>query len=398
MKMRLQSCHGNRDELAVTWGPCGPEEFRKRLDRMRSLPERRWDPSAKMWMILRRPHDVGLLLEAFADCGVEMDPALLEEMDVLGQWMDQQREREDAVGLSIDIGSSAGGGQPWDAQRRRRLVEEMKLRGFSFRTIRAYTGQVDRYMRFCQSYPVGEEAWLAVSRLSEFSLSLLESGRSHAHVNQAISAVKFYLKHVCGIAELEPYVRPKKEKKLPNVLTRDEVMRLLRQTGNLKHRAIHYLTYSSGLRVGEVVRLRLKDLDRERKTVHIRQGKGRKDRVTVLSEAAYEVVEAYLRSGLADPAGWLFPGQYPGRHLTERSVQKLFEQKLRDAGIRKDVSVHSLRHSFATHLLEGGIDLRYIHELLGHQNIRTTEIYTHVSVKDVRRIRSPLDWADDERL
>lgn len=160
---------------------------------------------------------------------------------------------------------------------------------------------------------------------------------------------------------------------------------------------ILYLTYSSGLRVGEVVRLRLQDLDRERRTVHIRQGKGRKDRVTVLSEAADKEVEAYLKCGLADPC-WLFPGQRIGRHLTERSVQKLFEQKPQAAGIRKLVSVHSLRHSFATHLLEGGIDLRYIQELLGHQNIRRTEIYTHVSVKDVRRIRSPLDWSDDERI
>ncbi len=151
-----------------------------------------------------------------------------------------------------------------------------------------------------------------------------------------------------------------------------------------------FLTYSSGLRVSEVVRLRLADLDSERKTVHVRQGKGRKDRLTVLSDGAYEIVLQYIQ--LEKPGtGWLFPGQYQGSHLTERTLQKVFENAVMNAKIMKKVSLHSLRHSFATHLLEGGIDIRYIQELLGHQSMRTTEIYTHVAIKDVRRIQSPLD-------
>jgi integrase/recombinase XerD len=213
---------------------------------------------------------------------------------------------------------------------------------------------------------------------------------SHAYVNQALSGIKFFLEKVCGMLEGNfTFVRPKKEDKLPNILGQKEVIRILYVVDNKKHRALLFLIYSSGLRVGEVVRLQLKDLDLERRTLHIRQGKGKKDRMTVLSHSAIEVVQQYIFQ--TKPENWLFPGQYPNKHLSERTVQKVFEAAVKTAKVKKDVSVHSLRHSFATHLLEDGIDIRYIQELFGHQSTRTTEIYTHVAVKDIRRISSPLD-------
>ncbi len=137
------------------------------------------------------------------------------------------------------------------------------------------------------------------------------------------------------------------------------------------------------------MRLKVADIDKERRTLHIRQSKGKKDRLTILSDAAVEVINHYIL--MYKPETWLFPGQDSERHLTERTVQKVFEQAVKALKIDKDVSVHSLRHSFATHLLEEGIDIRYIQELLGHRSIQTTEIYTHVAVKDARRIVSPLD-------
>jgi integrase/recombinase XerD len=149
------------------------------------------------------------------------------------------------------------------------------------------------------------------------------------------------------------------------------------------------LTYSSGLRVGEVTRLKLHDLDKERFVVHVRQGKGRNDRVTVLSRSAYEIVCIYLEK--ERPYDWLFPGADRDQPITERTIQRVFERARNAAGIQKPATVHTLRHSFATHLLEGGTDLRYIQELLGHENIKTTQIYTHVSTKDARRVMSPLD-------
>ena len=183
--------------------------------------------------------------------------------------------------------------------------------------------------------------------------------------------------------------RPKKEKKLPEILSKNEISKLLKAVKNLKHKAILYLVYSAGLRVGEVVKLKPTDIDRDRMLIHIIQGKGKKDRYTILSETALSILRQYVK--VYKPEHWLFPGQHPDKHLTERSVQKVFDNARIDAKIRKDVSVHNLRHSFATHLLEGGVNLRYIQELLGHSSSKTTEIYTHVTQKNLSNIISPLD-------
>lgn len=158
---------------------------------------------------------------------------------------------------------------------------------------------------------------------------------------------------------------------------------------NLKHKTILYMVYSSGLRVGEVVRLKTGDIDMERMIVKVNQGKGKKDRYTILSKKALDILIEYIKK--YKPDEWLFTGEEPDRHITERTVQKVFSDTCKKSGIKKITSVHTLRHSFATHLLEGGTDLRYIQELLGHSNSKTTEIYTHVSTKDYKNIQSPLD-------
>lgn len=158
---------------------------------------------------------------------------------------------------------------------------------------------------------------------------------------------------------------------------------------NLKHRTILILIYSAGLRVSEVVRLKLNDIDYERKLIHLHKAKGKKDRFTILSQIAEKFIKAYIKE--YKPDYWLFPGAKPGKHLVERTAQHIFEKSLEKTAIIKKVSVHTLRHSFATHLLEGGTDLRYIQELLGHSSSKTTEIYTHVSKKSIASIQSPLD-------
>lgn len=173
------------------------------------------------------------------------------------------------------------------------------------------------------------------------------------------------------------------------MLSREEIIGILSAIENIKHRAILLMTYSAGLRVGEVVRLRVEDIDSKRRFVHVKQGKGRKDRYTLLTDTALEVLREYFKK--YRPESWLFPGGKENDHLTERSVEKIFEHAREAAGIKKNVSVHTLRHSFATHLLEDGVDLRYIQELLGHASSKTTEIYTHVSEAGIGRIKSPLD-------
>lgn len=214
---------------------------------------------------------------------------------------------------------------------------------------------------------------------------------SHSFANQALSSIKFlwiYILHRPDV-EIDMLPRPKKEHKLPNVLSKEEVSCILNALQNEKHRTILFLIYSAGLRVGETVRLQIKDIDTKRMLIKVRQGKGRKDRYTLLSEVALKQLKKYYL--LYKPELWLFPGGKDGSFLTERTVERIFENACTIAKVKANVSVHSLRHSFATHLLEGGTDIRYIQELLGHSSSKTTEIYSHVTEKKLSNIRSPLD-------
>jgi integrase/recombinase XerD len=205
-----------------------------------------------------------------------------------------------------------------------------------------------------------------------------------------MSAIRFLAVHVLRDRSLLLTTpRPKRAIQLPAVLSREEVAALLEQVTNTKHRALLMVIYSAGLRVGEAVRLRVEDIDGRRRTIRVRGGKGHKDRYTLLSDRALNVLRQYFKQ--ERPATWLFPGSRRDRHLTIRSVQKIVEAASKRAGILKHVTVHTLRHSFATHLLEAGTSLRHIQELLGHNSPKTTEIYTHVSTAELQRIRSPLD-------
>ena len=184
------------------------------------------------------------------------------------------------------------------------------------------------------------------------------------------------------------FQRPKKEKKLPIVLSEEEITEILRQISNLKHKCIIYIIYSAGLRLSEVTNLQISDIDSKRKVITIRGGKGKKDRITLLSETILELLREYYKE--YKPQKWLFEGQKGGKY-SPTSVQKIFKTALAKTKITKNASIHTLRHSFATHLLERGTDLRYIQELLGHSSPKTTEIYTHVTKKGIDKIKSPLD-------
>ncbi|WP_081750781.1 site-specific tyrosine recombinase/integron integrase [Paenibacillus maysiensis] len=372
--MKINLLYRDEKTIGVWLERYGVEE----REGIRSIPGRKWVPNEKIWTI---PYSIAAaesLLEAYRSCEFECDERLNKELPYIREWLDRRGAQANAVLSSSERGE-------WNPDRRKELRDALVARGYSSKTIKAYISQTERFFADLQ----GTEASINDAAVQKYALALLERGLSHAYVNQAISALKFYFRHVLKQPKSAAYVRPKKESKLPDVLSLNEVMRLLKAVKNPKHRAILYLTYTSGLRVSEVVRLRPEDCDRERKVLKVRQGKGRKDRQSLLSEAAFAVVEQYI--GAEQPEDWLFPGQREGRHLTERSAQKVFEKALAEAGIRKQVSIHSLRHSFATHLLENGIDLRYIQELLGHQSVRTTERYTHVSRRDIGRIQSPLD-------
>jgi site-specific recombinase XerD len=181
-------------------------------------------------------------------------------------------------------------------------------------------------------------------------------------------------------------------KKLPVVLSREEIQAIFSVTGNLKHRALLMTIYSAGLRVSEVVHLKVSDLDSQRMVIRVQQGKGQKDRYTLLAQRALDVLRDYWRE--YRPSGWLFPGKPATEPLSVSAVQRVFERGLHQAGIKKPASVHTLRHSFATHLLEDGTDLYHIQRLLGHSTPKTTTIYLHLSRKDLGSVTSPLDLVE----
>jgi len=207
-----------------------------------------------------------------------------------------------------------------------------------------------------------------------------------------LNALKFYFEQVLGQERFFWQIpRPKKQERLPKVLSEGEISRLFNATGPLKHKAILFTAYSCGLRVSEVIALQWKHLDRERGQILVEQAKGKKDRYVTLSPILEDVLTSYYRKCRVKPVRYVFEGTTPGTPYSSRSAQLVFHQARAKAGIQKQVSFHVLRHSFATHLLEKGIDIRYIKDLLGHFSIKTTERYLHVKKDELITLVNPLD-------
>jgi site-specific recombinase XerD len=267
-----------------------------------------------------------------------------------------------------------------------RLEAELRSRKYSLRTIRSYLFYNKYFCRRVQKVPEAVCAEDVKNFLAYLDKTLDLSSSS---MNLAISALKFFYKFVLKKDVAREQHRPRHDKKLPGVLADAEVRNLLDCEKNPKHRLLLMLAYSSGLRVSEVVALKKEHIDFQRKMILVRTAKGRKDRYTLLSDRAAEFILQYCSLHGID--GWLFPGISAGSHLSIRSAQNVFVKALANAGIAKPLSIHSLRHSFATHLLENGTDIRYIQELLGHATLRTTQRYTHVARRTALKIRSPLD-------
>lgn len=219
---------------------------------------------------------------------------------------------------------------------------------------------------------------------------ILKKNLSASYQNQIINAVKLYFRTIMNTnINVDKIERPKTSKTLPNVLSKEEVKHILEVHANIKHRMMLSLIYSCGLRCSELLRLRSIDIDSQRNIVIIKQAKGKKDRITPLSPKILELLREYYK--IYRPKRYLFEGQEPGIIYSAKSLQSVLKQAVKKAGIEKPVTLHWLRHSYATHLLESGTDIRYIQELLGHNSSRTTEIYTHVSTKSLQQIKSPFD-------
>lgn len=257
-------------------------------------------------------------------------------------------------------------------------------------TRRAYRAHVRRFYQGRGEHAL-EDVVTSDREVRDWILGLLRAGRSESYASQALSAIRFLYRRVLNQPGPVAHVPgPKRKKRLPKVVGRAELRRFFDALPTAKAKAMVFTMYASGLRVGEVTRLRVEDIDSDRGQILVREAKGKKDRYVLLSPALLKVLREYVR--LERPHGWLFPaGHRRDRHITTRTVQRIVAQAARTAGLRRRLTPHMLRHSFATHLLEAGTDIRYIQKLLGHKKISTTVIYTHVMKDHAPVIQSPLD-------
>lgn len=270
---------------------------------------------------------------------------------------------------------------------RQRMIDDMTVRNLSTRTQNLYISAVAAFARHFRTSP----DLLGPAEVKAYQLHLIrDRGLSRSTLMIAICALRFLYRTTLGKDwAIEQIVFPKREKRLPEVLSLDEVAQFLDSISNIKHRVMMLLAYAAGLRLSEVAALRISDIDSKRMVIRVVQGKGRKDRYVMLSPKLLTVLRSYWRA--LRPVHWLFPGLIPNHHVTATSISKVCHNAREACGLRKKVTVRMLRHTFATHLLEGGANIRIIQALLGHRSLSTTAIYTHVSTSTVRATKSPID-------
>lgn len=262
----------------------------------------------------------------------------------------------------------------------KKIETELRIKRASENTIKNYIYFNSKFLDFCKKEPnqINEQD------IKNFLASI--SNKSIATSVLAISAIKFAFSKILGKDLTENIERPKKEKKLPEVLSKEEIKKLIESAKTRKSRIIVQLLYSTGMRVSELVNLKKDDLNLQERIVIVRKGKGKKDRIVILPEKLIDELKEYMEKNKDNI--YLLSKDKP---LTPRNIQKIIKKLAIKAGINKKVTPHILRHSYATHLLESGVDIRYIQTLLGHENLNTTQIYTHVSKEELKKIKNPLD-------
>jgi site-specific recombinase XerD len=275
---------------------------------------------------------------------------------------------------------------------REQMLADLQLKGLTPKTQKIYLREVSNYAKYFGKSP--EE--LGEKELREYLLYLLNERKlAKGTYRFYYQGLKFLYKHVLKREDVVEKIRcPRGKKKLPVVLDLAEVKTLLTVMENLKHRAILMITYSAGLRIRETARLKVSDIDSKRMMVRVQQGKGGKDRYSILSKTALECLRQYWRA--YRPKDWLFEGQKEGTHICISSIQQIFVEAKERAGITKPISPHTLRHSFATHLIEAGTSLHHVQLLLGHRSPTTTTVYLHVSRVNLAQVTSPLDSIPEE--
>lgn len=342
---------------------------------VKQIPFYRWDAAQKHWILPFSPKYEQEIRQKIADLGMELIFRKKTESS------SEKRVKLNTQGFTKTCPPE--------------YIQKLQERRYSPQTLKTYSALFTEFINF---FPDREVDELNEKDIMDFSTYLVVNRKvSSSYQNQAINAIKFYYEKVKGgQRKFYPIDRPQREKNLPEVCSEEEVVSILKNTSNLKHRAILTTIYSAGLRISELINLKISHIDSNRMQVRVEQSKGKKDRYTLLSPKTLKLLREYIKA--YTPHYYLFEGPGSTREnpiaYTARSVQVILKESAKKAGISKKISVHTLRHSFATHLLENGTDLRYIQSLLGHESSKTTEIYTHVTTKGFDQIKSPLDQLD----
>jgi len=338
---------------------------------IKEIPYNRWEKNNKWWTV------------PFSEIIVERLKNVCKELELEVRWEEEPSGQGGVKRIS-----------KYDIPNYRRAPESYRNKHIELRssphTIRHYISAFEEFINYFYRYDIDS---ITEPQIMEFIRYLVaERQVSVSYQNVAINAIKFYYEKVLkGQRKFYFVDRPRRDKTLPSVLNVEEITAMIKIADNIKHRLIIMFAYSSGLRLGEVVRLKLSDLDRNRMQVRVEQSKGRKDRYTKLSGKILPVLDDYIRE--YRPVDLVFTGP-SGNPYSERSVQEVVKKIAREAGVHKQVTPKTLRHTFATHCLENGVDLRYIQNMMGHESSKTTEIYTHITTRGFDKIKSPMDELD----
>jgi len=329
----------------------------------------RWSATKRIWYIPRNEFNLKQALDAFKNVA----------------WVDLRGVTKTATEKRVHTDKKL----PDEIRKEAETFKKwLQFRHYSHNTIRTYTDSLSVFLNFFHNKPICEldndDVVLFVNE------HILKGKYSFSYQNQIINAIKLYFRAIRkSRIEVDALQRPRREHKLPNVLSKEEVKAILKALTNMKHRTMLSLIYACGLRRSELLNLKIGDVDSKRHMLIIRNSKGYKDRQVPISDKTIEMFRDYYKA--YRPRVWLFEGQKQGHQYSETSLQEVLKLAVAEAGTAKPVTLHWLRHSYATHLLEAGTDLRYIQELLGHKSSKTTEIYTHVSEKSLQNIKSPFD-------
>jgi integrase/recombinase XerD len=358
---------------------------------VRKLPLIKWSQTNKCWYIPLNKESYENLSKKLKDKATLDSVALKDYLN--------KRKRILATTISTKPGNDISTGiiraTAWKITKENltaleRFIEQLKLKAYSSSTIRTYRNEFLQLLQLLKTRYVND---LTPDDLRRYMVYAMEKqGIKENTAHSRLNALKFYFEQVLKREKFFWEIpRPKKPASLPKVLGEDELANLFRALENIKHKAMLFTAYSAGLRVSEVAALKIKDIDSGRMQIFINQSKGKKDRYVNLSPVLLDILRAYIKNYKVKPKVYLFESEQTGLAYPSRTIQRIFQLAKAKAGIKKEVGIHSLRHSFATHLLEKGTDIKYIKDILGHFDIRTTERYLHVSKRDLINVISPLD-------